>query len=177
MEEEESLVKIPQMQYADKVVDVPVVQTVQTVQDPTVQFLDKIVDMLVVEPFGIAQMQCVEEVVDVPVVQTVQVPHSQIVEKLIKIPQLEIVEQIVVFPEIPKIQTVHGTQTSESLGNSLVTPIPGESQAPQVVVDCVQTALVVAPGKRKKKHKDVVKIPQEHRCFCSNVFPCCDLLQ
>ena len=98
MEEEESLVEIPQVQHI--VVDGPVVQTVQD----RLQFLDKIVDMPVAEPF--------EMVVDVPVVQTVQVPHEQIVEKLIKTPpQLQIVEQIAVFTEFPTIQTIHSTQT------------------------------------------------------------------
>ena len=64
-------------------------------------------------------------------------------------------EQIVVLPEIPKIQTVHGTQTSESLENSLVrqatqavemveveSTISADSQAPRVAVDCVQPALM-----------------------------------
>ena len=81
--------------------------------------------------------------------------------------QLQIVEQIAVFPKIPKIQTVHSTQTSESLDNSLIrqaakaaemveveTPIPAESQTPQVVVDCVQSAPVVDPEAEEEEEEE-----------------------
>ena len=114
-EEEDSLVKIPQMQYIDKVVDVPVVH-------PIVQFLDKIVDVLV---FKLCKFRSANRgTVD-------QYPHS-----------CSLWRRSLFFLEIPIIQTVYGTQTSESLVNSLdrqaaqaaevvqvETPILAESQA------------------------------------------------
>merc|ERR1719284_1005822 len=99
-------VEVPQLQFIDKVVDIPVVAQRQI---PMVQTVQKTIE--------IPQLQYVDKVVDVPVVQVVQVPQVQVVEKTVEIPQLQIVEKIV---EIPEIQTVQGTQTSESLGTAPV---------------------------------------------------------
>merc|ERR1711945_20320 len=147
---------VPQVQFIDKVVDIPVVAQRQI---PMVQTVQKTIE--------IPQLQYVDKVVDVPVVQVVQVPQVQVVEKTVEIPQLQIVEKIV---EIPEIQTVQGTQTSESLGTAPVrqvaqaeivevveigAPLPAESappmfvtapvlEAPPAVVEYVQPAPVVS---------------------------------
>merc|ERR1712135_84199 len=124
---------VPQLQFIDKVVDIPVVAQRQI---PMVQTVQKTIE--------IPQLQYVDKVVDVPVVQVVQVPQVQIVEKTV---------------EIPEIQMVQGTQTSESLGTAPVrqvapaeivevveigAPLPAESAPPMFVTAPVLEAPPVA---------------------------------
>merc|ERR1712209_380195 len=101
------------------VVDIPVVQQRQV---PTVQTVQKTVE--------VPQLQFIDKVVDIPVVAQRQIPMVQTVEKTVEIPQLQIVEKIV---EIPEIQTVQGTQTSESLGTA-----PVRQVAPAEIVEVVE---------------------------------------
>ena len=65
MEEEESLIEIPQMQYIDKMVDDPVVQTVQV---PHVQIVEKLIK--------IPQLQTVEQIVVFPDIPKIQTGHT-----------------------------------------------------------------------------------------------------
>ena len=96
-------VEVPQVQFPNKVDEMPV--AVQR-QIPMVQTVQKTME--------IPQLQCIDKVVDDPVVQ---VPQIQVVEKKVGIPQLQIVEKTA---ETPQTQTVQGTRTSESLGNAPV---------------------------------------------------------
>ena len=82
----------------DKIIDIPVVQTLQKTTE-------------------VPQLQCTDKVVNDPVVQVVHVPQVQVVEKTAEIPQLHVVGKVV---EIPEIQTVQGAQVSESVGTALV---------------------------------------------------------
>ena len=108
-------VEVPQVQFPNKVDEMPV--AVQR-QIPMVQTVQKTME--------IPQLQCIDKVVDDPVVQ---VPHFQVVEKKVGIPQLQIVEKTA---ETPQTQTVQGTRTSESLGNA---PVRQVAQAETVKVD------------------------------------------
>ena len=85
----------------DKINEIPMVQTVQ-------------------KTIEIPQLQCIDKV-DVPVVQVVQVPQVQVVEQTVEIHHLQTVEKNF---EIPQIQMVQGTQTSESLGTAPVRQLP-----------------------------------------------------
>merc|ERR1711916_74501 len=69
-------VEVPQLQFIDKVVDIPVEAQRQI---PMVQTVQKTIE--------IPQLQYIDKVVDVPVVQVVQVPQVQVVEKTVEIPQ------------------------------------------------------------------------------------------
>ena len=93
--------KIPELQFTDKVVDIPVgaQRQISTVH----------VEMKTAEN---PQLQIPNKMIDVPVVVVEQVPHVHVVEKTVEIPQLPFMEKII---EIPEIRTVHDTQTSESL--------------------------------------------------------------
>ena len=93
--------KIPESQFTDKVVDIPVVaqRQISTVH----------VEMKTAEN---PQLQIPDKMIDVPVVVVEQVPHVHVVEKTVEIPQLPFMEKII---EIPEIRTVRDTQTSESL--------------------------------------------------------------
>merc|ERR1712064_178886 len=96
---------VPQLQFIDKVVDIPVVaqrqipmvQTVQkTVEIPQLQYIDKVVDVPVV--------QIVEKIVEVPEIQTVQ--GTQTSESLGTAPvrqvaQAEIVEVVEMGAPLP----------------------------------------------------------------------------
>merc|ERR1711881_625512 len=86
-------VDVPQVQYVDKVVPVPVqkqrqvpmIQTVQkTVQVPQVQYIDKIVD--------------------VPVVKQRQVPMIQKVQRTEEVPQVQYVDRVVDVPVVKQRQ-------------------------------------------------------------------------
>merc|ERR1712012_1319198 len=137
------------------------VQTVQkTVEVPQLQFIDKVVDIPVVAQRQIPMVQTVQKTIEIPQLQyvdkVVDVPEVQVVEKTVEIPQLQIVEKIV---EIPEIQTVQGTHTSESLGTAPIrqvapaeivevveigAPLPAESAPPMFVTAPVLEAPPVA---------------------------------
>ena len=95
-----AIVKLPQTLLIDSAEDIPVVQ--QSLL-PTAQTIQKTKE--------IPQLQCIDKVVDNPVAQ---VPRVQVVEKTVEIPQLHIVEKSA------ETQTIHGTQTSESM---VITPV------------------------------------------------------
>merc|ERR1711916_268845 len=71
-------VEIPQIQYIDKVVDVPVVMQRQL---PTIQKVQKTVE--------VPQIQYIDKIVDVPVVMQRQVPTIQTVQKTVEVPQVQ----------------------------------------------------------------------------------------
>ena len=128
-------VEIPQLQYIDKVVDVPVVmqkqvpaiQKVQkTVEVPQVQLIDKVVDMLVVLQRHVTIIQKVQrtveapqvhytdKIVDVPLVLQRQVPTIQNVQKTVEVQQVQFLDKVVDIPNVrqssvPTIQRVQKT--------------------------------------------------------------------
>ena len=115
------------LQIVKKTVEVPEIQTVPA-EIPELQFTDKVVDIPVVaqrqirmnqevqKTIEIPQLQDADKVVDVPVLSVVRAPLVQVMAKTVQTPQLLLLEKIVV---IPGIQTVHGPQTSESLNGEI----------------------------------------------------------
>ena len=88
--------EIPQVQFLDKVDEVPVVAQRQILMVQTVQ-----------KAMEIPQLQCVDKVVDNP-----EAPQMQVSEKTVEISQLQAAEKIV---ETRETKTTQGIQTSESL--------------------------------------------------------------
>merc|ERR1712136_492948 len=126
-------VELPQAQFLDKAGNmpfvvqrqIPVAQTVETMEVSPLQFTEKVVDTPVVAKrqipivvqtvqtnMEIPQLHYCDEVIDVPVVLVVQAPLVQVMMKTVQISQLPFIEKISVIPEI---RTVPGPQTSESL--------------------------------------------------------------
>ena len=115
--QETKRIKIPLLQFTDKVADIPVVaqrqicvnQEVQkTIEDLQLQYTDGVVDVpavlvvlvpqvQVVEKAEIPQFQVADKVVDVPVVSVVQVPRVCAVKMTAETPQLQVVDVPVVF--------------------------------------------------------------------------------
>ena len=91
----------PQMQFIDKVVDVPGV----TQQTPIVQMIQKTTE--------IPRLHDIDKVIDVPVVLVVRVPQLRVVEQTVEIPQLQLVEKIVVIIEILTVQGVPVHQVAQ----------------------------------------------------------------
>ena len=81
--------EIPQVQFLDKVDEIPVVAQRQI--PVMVQTIQKTTD--------IPQLQCNDKVIDVPVVSVVQAPQVQVSEKTVEIAQLQAAEKIVETPE------------------------------------------------------------------------------
>ena len=132
--------EVPLLQFTVKVVDIPVVaqrqicvnQKVQkTMEDLHLQYTDGVVNVPVVLVVLVPQVQVVTETAEIPQLQVVkkmgvtpetvqtpqllsdmQVPQEHIVPKTVEIPKLPFDGKIVV---IPRINTVQGFQTSESL--------------------------------------------------------------
>ena len=114
-------VEVPQVQFPNKVDEMPVgvqrqIRTVQTVQ----------------KTMEIPQLQCIDEAIDDLVVQ---VSRVQVMERTVGIPQLQIVEKTA---EAPQIQTIRGTQTSESLDNASFHQV---AQAETVEVGMIEAPL------------------------------------
>ena len=65
----------------------------------------------------ILQLQFPDHLIDVPLAFDVLVPQMQVVSETVEISQLDVVEK---SAETPEIQTIHGTQTSESLSTAPV---------------------------------------------------------
>ena len=89
-------IKIPQVSDISVVAPRQILPMTQTVQKTT----------------EIPQLQFPDQVVDVPLAFVVLVPQMQVVPETVEISQLDVVEK---SAETPEIQTIHGTQTSESL--------------------------------------------------------------
>ena len=116
------------LQIVKKTVEVPEIQTVPA-EIPELQFTDKVLDIPVVaqrqirmnqevqKTIEIPQLQVADKVVDVPVLSVVRAPLVLVMAKTVT-PQLLLLEKIVVIPEI---QTVHGPQTSESFNGEIST--------------------------------------------------------
>ena len=94
-------IKIPQVS------DIPVVTPRQIL--PMTQTVQKTTE--------IPQLQFPDQVVDVPLAFVVLVPQMQVVQETVEISQLDVVET---SAETSEIQTIHGTQTSESLSTAPV---------------------------------------------------------
>ena len=65
----------------------------------------------------ILQLQFPDHLIDVPLAFVVLVPQMQVVSETVEISQWDVVEK---SAETPEIQTIHGTQTSESLSTAPV---------------------------------------------------------
>ena len=105
--------EVPQVQFPNKVDEMPVGMQRQIPMVPTVQ-----------KTMETPQSQCIGEMVDVPAEVAVQAPHAHAVEKTVEGPQLQIVKETA---KIPETQMIQGTQTSESLGKA---PVSEKSTRP-----------------------------------------------
>ena len=74
----------------------------------------------------ILQLQFPDHLIDVPLAFVVLVPQMQVVPETVEISQLDVVEK---SAETPEIQTIHDTQTSESLSTAPVR---------QMALECVK---------------------------------------
>ena len=81
-------VEIPELQFLDKVEEIPVVAQRQI----------PIVVQTVQKTIEIPQLQCIDDVIDVPVVLVTQVPQVQVVTRTVEISQLDVVECVKVHP-------------------------------------------------------------------------------
>ena len=78
----------------------------------------------------ILQLQFPDHLIDVPLAFVVLVPQMQVVSETVEISQLDVVEK---SAETPEIQTIHGTQTSESLSTA-----PVRQMAQSEVVEAIE---------------------------------------
>ena len=78
----------------------------------------------------ILQLQFPDHLIDVPLAFVVLVPQMQVVPETVEISQLDVVEK---SAETPEIQTIHGTQTSESLSTA-----PVRQMAQSEVVEAIE---------------------------------------
>ena len=82
-------IDVPQLEFTDKVVDIPVVTQGQVHVNRNVQ-----------KTIEIHQLQCTDDVVDVPVVSVVQAPLVHVVAETAEIPQLPLSKKIVAIQGI-----------------------------------------------------------------------------
>merc|ERR1712129_284261 len=120
---------VPQVQYIDRVVDVPVVKQRHV---PSVQKVQK--------PVTVPVIETVEKVVDVPVIKQVEVPQVQTIEKVVEIPQVQTVAGVTRSVNLPSAP-VRQTAPAEVVQVTEVgPPLPAESapatrsQAPMAAV-------------------------------------------
>merc|ERR1719480_232117 len=95
-------VEIPQVQYVDKVVDIPVQKQRQV---PMVQTVQKTVE--------IPQIQYID--VPVPVQKQRQVPMVQTVQETVEIPQIQYIDKVVAVPMTKSVRCPWFRQSSSSL--------------------------------------------------------------
>ena len=131
--------EVPELQFTDKVVDIPVVAHrqihIKTMEIYQLQNTDQVVDVPVVLVAQVPQVRVVMKTVETPQVESVvQVPRVRIVAETaellsdVQVPQVRVEAQTVEIPQslfvekpvmIPKIQTVQGPRTSESLSGDI----------------------------------------------------------
>ena len=125
--------EVPQIQYIEKLVDVPAQRTVEvpqvqkiqrtvqrtvevpqiqkvqrTVEVPQIQFIEKFVDVPVIKKVEVPQIQKIQR-------RTVEGPQIQKVQRTVAVPQIQYVERIVDVPvqrtvEVPQIQEIQKHQ-------------------------------------------------------------------
>ena len=139
-------IKVPQVQYTDKIVDVLVVKQVHAPaiqevlldkivvpvqkqkQTPAIQTVQKLVD--------VQQFQFIDKVVDVPAVKNVEVPMIQNVQKMLKVLIIETVEKGIDVPvvkqvEVPQIGTVEKVvEIPQVQGIKKIVEVPQIQQVP-----------------------------------------------
>ena len=151
-------VEVPQVQFIDRAVDVPVVmqrqvpivQKVQrTVEVPQARSTDKVMDVPVIMQGQVPavqvvpktvdpQTQFIDGVVDTPVVQQRQVPTVQTVQKTMDNLQAQFLDEVVDFPDVQEEQTVQ-----KSVGIPVGVSMTAQRRAPadrdaQKAVACAQ---------------------------------------
>merc|ERR550537_2010511 len=95
-------VEIPQVEYVDNHIHIPVHKHRHV---PMVSIAHKHGDVPVI--------QTIEKIVDVPVVKQVDVPHVTTVEKVVEVPHVQVVEKVV---EVPMAgETIQGSQHTVSV--------------------------------------------------------------
>merc|ERR1719221_1558879 len=144
-------VEVPQVQYIDRVVDVPVmkqrhVPSVQRVQKPVMRQRHVPSIQKVQKPVAVPVIETIEKIIDVPVIKHVEVPQIQTIEKVVEIPQIQTVEKVV---EIPEVQALAGTTTSVNVPSA-----PVRQTAPAEVFQVTEVgpplAAVSAPATRSQ---------------------------
>ena len=103
----------PQVQYIDKIVDVPVVAQRQV---PTIQTAQKTEE--------VPKVQFIEQVVDVPVDMQRQDPAVQFVKKTAEVPQNRFIDRVVDTPVVQQRQGTNNAGGPENHGES-ISAVPG----------------------------------------------------
>ena len=100
-------VDVPQIQFIDRAVDVPVFMQRQV---PIVQKVQKIEE--------VPQAQSTDNVMDVPMDMQREVPAVQVVQKTVKAPQTQSIDRVVDTPVVQQRQVTNGTDGPEDHGES-----------------------------------------------------------
>ena len=136
-------VEIPELQFTDKVVDVPVVARKQ-ISTETVQ-----------KTIEISQLQVDDKMVDVPVMLVVLVPQVRIVKKTVEDSQLQIVEKTIENPE---------TQISEVVTDACLTC---DVKCKVACETCVKDNMFMVTGEMTvagKRDHETVTHKSDHDC-------------
>ena len=150
----EKTTEIPQLKFADLVVDVLAVSVVQV---PHVQVVVKAAEIpqLPLVP----QAQVVERTVEIPqLLSDVQVPQVQVVTETVEIPQSLFVEKTVMIPDI---QTVQGPRTFESLNGEITVAVKIDHEtivqnvAPKTGLDSFIDDLSSTSGSMHQQHTPI----------------------
>ena len=153
--------EVPQIQYIDKTIDVPVPQIQEeTVEVRQVQFIDKAVDVPVVmrrqvpivqkvqRTVEVPQAQSTDKVMDVPVIIQRQVPTVQAVQKTVDVPQVQFPDRMVNVPVVMQGQVL----ASQTVQKTLKVP---QVQILDRVVDVPVVAQRQMPQERIVEETDV----------------------
>ena len=131
-------VEVPQIQYEDQIVQVPVQKQVQV---PVVQKVQKTVK--------VPQIQYEDEIVQVPVTKQVQVPMVQKVQKTVEVPQVQYEDQIIQVPvakhvHVPMVQKVQKTiEVPQVQYEDQIVDVPVQKQVHVPMVQKVQKTVEV----------------------------------
>jgi len=160
-------VDVPQIQWVDKVIDVPVIKQVEVpcikkvqkhVEVPQIKWVDQKMDVPRIKKVPVPSVQTVQtkkevlqvewidKIIDVPVVKQRPVPVIQKVKSIVEVPRVEFVDEVVDTPVskkrlVPMLQRVHKTLEVEPEASRGRSP-PRTSKVP-LIADMQHTVMDV----------------------------------
>merc|ERR1719394_308117 len=167
----QKVVEVPQVEFVDQHVHVPVQKHVQVpmitkvqkpVDVPQVEFVDTHVHIpvqkqrhvptitKVQKPVEVTVVETVEKIVDVPVVKQVEVPQIQTIEKIVEVPFIQTVEKIVEVPTVG--ETLAGVQ------KTVTVPLPVQRQ--EMPAEVVQE-IVAGPDMPTETAQPILRAAQD----------------
>ena len=133
-----------------------VVNAEKTIEIPQLKFADLVVDVFAVSVVQVPHVQVVERTVEIPQqLSDVQVSQLQVVTETVEIPQSLFVEKTVMIPDI---QTVQGPRTSESLNGEITVAVKIDHEtvvqnvAPKLGLDSFIDDLSSTSGSMHQQH-------------------------